>query len=83
MQLLLGPKILPKHWHVTPRETLRRLEHQPAEIANNASQSTFQRFWGLHFTDQEGEHFFRSSLVQTLFYGLFSAWVVWNRGNCK
>lgn len=34
---------------------------------------------GLHFTDEEGEHFFRSSLVQTLFYGLFSAWVVWNR----
>jgi hypothetical protein len=34
---------------------------------------------GLHFIDDEGEHFFRSSLVQTLFYGLFSAWVAWNR----
>jgi hypothetical protein len=34
---------------------------------------------GLRFTDEQGEHFFHSSLVQTLFYGLFSAWVVWNR----
>ena len=26
---------------------------------------------------EDGEHFFRSSLVQTLFYGVFSAWVLW------
>jgi hypothetical protein len=32
---------------------------------------------GLKFTDEKGEHFFRSTLVQTLFYGLFSAWVLW------
>jgi hypothetical protein len=34
---------------------------------------------GLKFTDEKGEHFFRSTLVQTLFYGLFSAWVLWCR----
>jgi hypothetical protein len=28
---------------------------------------------GLKITDEKGEHFFRSTLVQTLFYGLFSA----------
>ncbi|MDR1535683.1 MAG: N-6 DNA methylase [Planctomycetota bacterium] len=28
-----------------------------------------------------GEHFFRATLVQTLFYGLFSSWVLWSRGN--
>jgi REP element-mobilizing transposase RayT len=32
---------------------------------------------GLKFEGEKGEHFFRSSLVQTLFYGVFSAWVLW------
>jgi hypothetical protein len=34
---------------------------------------------GLTFQGQEGEHFFRSTLVQTLFYGVFSAWVLWSK----
>jgi Type ISP C-terminal specificity domain/N-6 DNA Methylase len=34
---------------------------------------------GLQFVGRRGEEFFRSSLVQTLFYGLFSAWVLWAR----
>ena len=29
------------------------------------------------FEGERGEHFFRSTLVQTLFYGLFAAWVFW------
>ena len=33
---------------------------------------------GLHFDPQRGESFFRSSLIQTLFYGVFSAWVLWH-----
>ena len=32
---------------------------------------------GLKFEGEKGEHFFRSTLVQTLFYGLFAAWVLW------
>ncbi|MEX2261117.1 MAG: type ISP restriction/modification enzyme [Bryobacteraceae bacterium] len=32
---------------------------------------------GLKFEGEQGEQFFRSSLVQTLFYGVFSAWVLW------
>lgn len=36
---------------------------------------------GLTFHDEEGEHFFRSTLVQTLFYGVFSAWVLWHRND--
>ena len=31
----------------------------------------------MRFEGQKGEHFFRSTLVQTLFYGVFSAWVIW------
>lgn len=34
---------------------------------------------GLHFSGDKGEHFFRSTLIQTLFYGVFSAWVLWTR----
>jgi hypothetical protein len=32
---------------------------------------------GMSFEGEKGEHFFRSTLVQTLFYGLFAAWVFW------
>ena len=32
---------------------------------------------GMEFTGEKGEHFFRCTLVQTLFYGLFAAWVFW------
>lgn len=32
---------------------------------------------GTKFDGDKGEHFFRSTLVQTLFYGIFSAWVLW------
>ena len=34
---------------------------------------------GLKFEGDKGEHFFRSTLVQTIFYGAFSAWVLWSK----
>lgn len=34
---------------------------------------------GLEFEGERGEHFFRSTLIQTLFYGVFSAWVLWSK----
>lgn len=34
---------------------------------------------GIRFEGNKGEHFFRSTLVQTLFCGVFSAWVLWAR----
>jgi hypothetical protein len=34
---------------------------------------------GIKFQGQKGEHFFRSTLIQTLFYGIFSAWIIWAR----
>lgn len=33
---------------------------------------------GITFAEERGEHFFRSTLIQTLFYGVFSAWVLWH-----
>ena len=34
---------------------------------------------GVRFEGQRGQRFFYSTLVQTLFYGVFSAWVLWAR----
>ena len=34
---------------------------------------------GVQFQGDKGARFFHSSLVQTLFYGTFSAWVLWSR----
>jgi hypothetical protein len=42
---------------------------------------TMEEALGIKFEGEKGEHFFRSTLVQTLFYGLFSAWVLWCRKN--
>ena len=36
---------------------------------------------GMKFDAPRGEHFFRSTLVQTLFYGMFSAWVLWGKSH--
>lgn len=38
---------------------------------------------GIKFEGEKGENFFRSTLVQTLFYGIFSAWVLWHKRNPK
>ena len=36
---------------------------------------------GLRFEGARGDHFFRSTLIQTLFYGIFSAWVLWSKSH--
>jgi hypothetical protein len=59
------------------REALRRLEHGPESVLNPL-RGALSRALGLRFEDEQGEHFFCSSLVQTLFYGHFSAWVAWS-----
>jgi hypothetical protein len=38
---------------------------------------------GMEFSGKDGEHFFRSTLVQTLFYGVFSSWVIWDRESSR
>jgi hypothetical protein len=37
------------------------------------------KFEGTKKEPDKGEHFFRSTLVQTIFYGVFSAWVLWSK----
>jgi hypothetical protein len=59
------------------RDAKARIEGQ-ADLPGLATLRTaLEEALGLKFTGKDGEHFFRSSLVQTLFYGVFSAWVLW------
>ena len=64
------------------REARRRLFRQDM-AALAPLKHAMEQALGLHFHDEEGEAFFRSSLVQTLFYGLFSGWMLWRQGKHK
>lgn len=55
-----------------------RIEHGEIPALSGIRQA-LEDSLGLRFDGEKGEHFFRSTLVQTLFYGLFSAWVLWAR----
>ena len=57
------------------RDALSRVDEQATLPAFAELRGALQEALGLTFDGPKGEHLFRSSLVQTLFYGLFSAWV--------
>ena len=57
-----------------------RLRIEKADLPALASlRQALEEALGLRFEGEKGEHFFRSTLIQTLFYGVFSAWVLWAR----
>lgn len=60
------------------RDSLARVEHAETPALDNL-RAALSEALGLRFEGDKGEHFFRSTLVQTLFYGLFAAWVLWSR----
>lgn len=63
-------------------EALNRIEAGGVELTVlDAVRSDFENSLGLVFQGEQGDHFFRSTLVQTLFYGMFSAWVLWHEQN--
>ncbi len=49
--------------------------------ALSAVRQSLEDALGVRFEGEKGEHFFRSTLIQTLFYGIFSAWVLWSKEN--
>ena len=59
------------------RDARARIERS-ALPALGSVRSALEEALGLRFEGEKGEHFFRSTLVQTLFYGVFSAWVLWH-----
>ncbi|HVB25292.1 MAG TPA: type ISP restriction/modification enzyme [Ktedonobacteraceae bacterium] len=58
------------------RDAKARIEHSNL-TALKAIRVDLEGALGVKFEGQKGERFFRSTLVQTLFYGVFSAWVLW------
>ena len=58
------------------REARARAEDHDLPAFRNVKRA-LEESLGIQFEGDKGEHFFRSTLVQTLFYGIFSAWVLW------
>ena len=63
------------------RDGLARVEAVGEAPSLLAVQNALEEALGVRFEGDRGAEFFRSTLVQTLFYGIFSAWVLWARQN--
>ena len=61
------------------RDGLARVEASGDAPSLNAVRAALEEALGVKFEGERGAAFFRSTLVQTLFYGVFSAWVLWAR----
>jgi hypothetical protein len=62
------------------REGLRRVEGSHLGTLMQVREG-LENALGVEFRGERGDHFFQSTLIQTLFYGIFSAWVLWHRDN--
>ena len=61
------------------RDGLARVEAAGDAPSLEAVCKALEDALGVRFEGEKGARFFRSTLVQTLFYGVFSAWVLWAR----
>ena len=61
------------------RDGLARVEANGDAPSLTTVRSALEEALGVKFEGDRGSAFFRSTLVQTLFYGVFSAWVLWSR----
>ena len=61
------------------RDGLARVEAAGDAPQLSAVRTALEEALGVRFEGEKGARFFRSTLVQTLFYGIFSAWVLWAR----
>ena len=65
------------------RDGLARVETAGNVSSLLAVRSAMEEALGIRFEGERGDRFFRSTLIQTLFYGVFSAWVLWSRDEQK
>ncbi|MCH7701286.1 MAG: N-6 DNA methylase [Planctomycetes bacterium] len=63
------------------REARYRVEAAKDLPALAGFKKALEEALGMTFEGEKGEHFFQATLVQTLFYGVFSSWVLWSRDN--
>jgi hypothetical protein len=64
------------------RDALQTLNEKDSSALDPLRKS-LESALGIRFEGEEGDHFFKSTLVQTLFYGMFSAWVVHAHSSTK
>ena len=76
---LAEPKDLAQLLASYARDGLGRVEAAGDAPSLNVVRSALEEALGVRFEGQRGAAFFRSTLVQTLFYGVFAAWVLWAR----
>ncbi len=76
---LAEPKDLAWLFASYARDGLARVEAAGNVPSLLAVRSAMEEALGIHFEGEGGSRFFRSTLIQTLFYGVFSAWVLWSR----
>ena len=63
------------------RDGLARVEAAGDSPPLTAVRAALEDALGVRFEGERGARFFHSTLVQTLFYGVFSAWVLWSRAD--
>ena len=76
---LIEPKDLAWLLASYARDALARVEAAGDAPSLLAVRTALEQALGVRFQGDRGRHFFHSTLVQTLFYGIFSAWVLWSR----
>ena len=76
---LVEPKDLAQLLASYARDGLWRVEAAGDVPSLSVVRSALEEALGVRFEGQRGAAFFRSTLVQTLFYGVFGAWVLWAR----
>lgn len=64
------------------REARARIEIAPMGTLEPVKKALTEAL-GVRFEGEKGSHFFQSTLIQTLFYGIFSAWVLWHESHPK
>ena len=78
------PRDLARLLALCARDALGRVNAARDEKSLAQVRRALDQALGMRFDDERGARLFRSTLVQTLFYGVFSAWVLWVReGNAK
>lgn len=70
-------------WMLASYARVARLKvSQAGDLAAlNNIRADMERALDFKFDEDQGDQFFRSTLIQTLFYGVFSAWVAWHESH--
>ena len=73
------PRDLARLLALCARDALERVNAASDEKSLSQVRRALDQALGMRFDDRRGVQLFRSTLVQTLFYGVFAAWVLWVR----